>query len=526
MEVIKNESKVYVYSDKNNSYVIFKVDKDFDCTSLDIISADIIDKIGSRLKLIGGGTIDDIDTYELVRSSVDALNLDDRRKATIVNSYLILFQGNVQAYNLHVSMPRKNRLDIYEDETVICQISLKDKSNYYLFTAFIATIVIIIFVYYYFKLNNEFSFTPVVSNVITSDSIADRSKKESITDDNDVDIEETISYIPSNFVLVPKGTLARYQMWSSKKEDYISIDVAVDSFYISKYEVIQFDYEQLTNENPSTFKGDSFPVHNITIYQAVKYCNQLSLKDGYDGFYKIDGTKVYYLPEGNGYRLPTNKEWIYAARNGEKRTTKYAAGDDIRKIAWYGGNSGNKPHKVGTKEPNGRGLFDMNGNVSEFVLWEDGYVWGKGGNYNYYIGFEEEGGMCGGGKLNYNRDADEEAGVRLVLIPRKGNNADLMVSNEPSVININSTKQDNNKDKSNDVRPDVINRKQGNNLTKNKDVDTKYDEAYKRGCQAYTRYFQNGRKETDRIEAFNFLSEAYKHKKSSQISSMIKAVSK
>lgn len=89
-----------------------------------------------------------------------------------------------------------------------------------------------------------------------------------------------------------------------------------------------------------------------------------SLAEGFDGFYKIEGGNVTFNRNGNGYRLPTDHEWAFAARSSEK-ITSYAAGDKLTEIAWYGRNSGNKPHKIAQKKPNGRGLYDMNGNVSE-----------------------------------------------------------------------------------------------------------------------------------------------------------------
>lgn len=110
---------------------------------------------------------------------------------------------------------------------------------------------------------------------------------------------------------------------------------------------------------------EEYPVVGVSWNGAVAYCNYRSLKEGKTPAYET----VFWdlIPAANGYRLPNNEEWEWAARGGVHSAGYPCAGDnDPDAVAWYGGNSGKMPHPVGGKVPNELGLYDMNGNVWEF----------------------------------------------------------------------------------------------------------------------------------------------------------------
>jgi formylglycine-generating enzyme required for sulfatase activity len=155
-------------------------------------------------------------------------------------------------------------------------------------------------------------------------------------------------------------------------------------FYLGVYEVTQAQYEAVMGNNPSFFTAngrgkdrvpgqstDRHPVEQVGWLDAVKFCNKLSEREGIAPFYEIDGGKVTVADWNRpGYRLPTEAEWQYACR--ANTSTRYPFGDDAARLGeygWFSGNSGDKTHPVGEKRPNGFGLYDMLGNVSEYC-WD------------------------------------------------------------------------------------------------------------------------------------------------------------
>lgn len=124
--------------------------------------------------------------------------------------------------------------------------------------------------------------------------------------------------LTNDLILINGGT---YLMGSPETEmqretDEVQHEVTVSDFYIGRYEVTQKEYEEVMGENPSNFEGENLPVENVTWYEAIEYCNKLSEKEGLTPVYTIDGENISWDRSANGYRLPTEAEWEYAARAG------------------------------------------------------------------------------------------------------------------------------------------------------------------------------------------------------------------
>ena len=265
--------------------------------------------------------------------------------------------------------------------------------------------------------------TPFSGTVAVCSEVAIGNSKEKVN--VKLEYKQTVRYTHKvasgggDMVFVKGGTFTmgctKEQGSDCGSDEKPSHKVTVGDFYIGKYEVTQKEWEEVMGSNPSGFSncGDNCPVENVSWNDIQEFIRKLNVKTG------------------KKYRLPTEAEWEYAARGGnQSKGYKYSSSNNLDAVAWYTSNSGNKTHSVGTKQPNELGIYDMSGNVWEWV--SDWY-----GNYSSTAASNPKGPISGshhvnrGGSWSYNakgcrvanRDGDgpdrrsNSVGFRLALSP-------------------------------------------------------------------------------------------------------------
>lgn len=169
-----------------------------------------------------------------------------------------------------------------------------------------------------------------------------------------------------DMVFVPGGTFIMGRTRGDGLADELPThQVTLSPFYIGKYEVTQAEYQALMDSNPSYSIGSDKPVERVVWIHSVEYCNAKSIQEGLTPCYNTTNWTCDFT--ANGYRLPTEAEWEYAARGASNEPDYlYSGSDDINSVAWCTFNSGSTTHNVGSKMPNSLGIYDMSGNVCEW----------------------------------------------------------------------------------------------------------------------------------------------------------------
>ncbi|HNW99970.1 MAG TPA: formylglycine-generating enzyme family protein [Candidatus Cloacimonadota bacterium] len=202
--------------------------------------------------------------------------------------------------------------------------------------------------------------------------------------------------VPTNFAFVQGGTFTMGNTYGNSSSDGLLHQVTLTSYYIDKYEVTQQEWLDVMGTNPSHFTGNlSRPVEQVSWYAAIAYCNKRSMMEYLTPCYTYEGygTNPDDWPAGwnsgahnnfvcnfndNGYRLPTESEWEYAAKGGNlSHNYQYSGSNNLSLVAWYYGNSTAQTHAVSALSANELAAYDMSGNV-----WEWCWDWYDGGYYS------------------------------------------------------------------------------------------------------------------------------------------------
>lgn len=174
---------------------------------------------------------------------------------------------------------------------------------------------------------------------------------------------------PLDMISIPGDTISLGRIGvGGDSDEYPQLRMKIRGFLISSTEITQAEWNMVYTSNPAQVKGASLPMHNISFYEAVDWCNEKSLLDGFRPCYEYWNDELSCDFSADGYRLPTEAEWEYAARGKNGSPALIYSGSELADEAgWHSGNSRGEPKPVAGKSPNEFRIYDLSGNVAEWV---------------------------------------------------------------------------------------------------------------------------------------------------------------